>query len=180
MDKSIKNTLEFLLKLFYFDKPNKEDQYEAKKKEQNMENNPPWVEIALKEIGTKEVPGEGNNPRIIEYDKATTLKATEDSTPWCSAFVCWCLESVGINSTQNAMARSYVEFGETLYTPKRGCIVVLWRGLITGKSGHVGFFMSQDDKYVYLLGGNQHNQVNITKFDKKRVISYRWPNELKT
>ena len=40
---------------------------------------------ALKEIGTRETPGAGDNPRIVEYHKSTTLPAqyaNEDETPW--------------------------------------------------------------------------------------------------
>jgi hypothetical protein len=44
-------------------------------------------EIAKAELGTTEVPGTQNNPRILEYHATTTLKATTDEVPWCSSFV---------------------------------------------------------------------------------------------
>lgn len=134
---------------------------------------PAWYRIALSEIGVKEVPGEGNNPRVIEYHYATSLKATEDSVPWCASFVCWCLQVAGVKSTRNARARSYLNWGRPVQDPYEGCIVVLSRG--NKYQGHVGFFVRQDKDHVWLLGGNQNDQVNVTKFSKKSVLDYREP-----
>ena len=120
---------------------------------------PPWLKVAEKEIGTKEVMN-GENPRIIEYHMVTTLKATTDEIAWCSSFACWCLEQAGIKSTRSAWARHFMSWGETLNTPKPGCVVVFKRG----DGGHVGFFISEDKDSILVLGGNQNNSVNISEF----------------
>jgi hypothetical protein len=44
--------------------------------------------------------------------------------------------------------------------------------------GHVGFYVRETAKYVYVLGGNQSNKVTIAGFDKARIIAYRLPSEL--
>jgi len=145
-----------------------------KVKKKLSKNKPSWFELAEKEIGIKEAPGKKDNPRIIEYHMATALKATEDSISWCSAFVCFCMETSGIKSTRNAAARSWLQWGVKLDKPKLGCVVVLWRGSKTDWRGHVGFFIKQDKHNIYILGGNQADEVNISKYAKARLLEYRW------
>lgn len=48
---------------------------------------PEHLKIAMKELGVRELAGSKHNPRIIEYHKATSLKATQDEVSWCSSFV---------------------------------------------------------------------------------------------
>lgn len=135
---------------------------------------PKWIEIAEKELGVSEVPGPESNPRIIEYNKATTLNATSDEIPWCASFVGWCLQEAGMKSSRSAAARSYQSYGEELKAPEFGCIVVLKRGN-SPSSGHVGFYVGEGNDHIKLLGGNQGDKVSIVNFDKSKVVSYRWP-----
>lgn len=41
-----------------------------------MSASPPWLVIGLRELGVAEIHGSPSNSRILEYDQATTLKAT--------------------------------------------------------------------------------------------------------
>lgn len=134
---------------------------------------PKWLHIALDEVGQKEVPGSGNNPRVIEYHSATTLHSKEDQVPWCAAFVSWCLEQSSTASTKSAWAKSYLNWGKKLDTPKVGCVVVFTRGT---NSGHVAFYLGEDADYVHCLGGNQSDQVCVSKYLKAHLLGYRWPN----
>lgn len=131
------------------------------------------MRIASKEVGQKEIPGAKHNKRIIEYHQRTTLKAKNDETPWCSSFVNWCLSNAGYPITQSAAAKSWAKYGASC-KPQPGCIVVLTRN----GGGHVGFYVRETAAYVYLLGGNQSNQVNIAAYSKDRVIAYRLPQPL--
>jgi uncharacterized protein (TIGR02594 family) len=138
---------------------------------------PPWLAIARGELGVHETPGPASTKRIDEYLRSTMLpeRYIEDETPWCAAFVCWCLHQAGLASTRSAGARSYLRWGQELQEPRVGCIAVLTRpGHAT--SGHVGFWlgMAGPDK-VRLLGGNQNNAVCTRVYDASRVLSYRWP-----
>lgn len=45
--------------------------------------------------------------------------------------------------------------------------------------GHVGFAVGQDKDYYHVLGGNQSDQVNITKIAKSRCVGIRWPSDYK-
>lgn len=135
-------------------------------------DNSPWLTIARKEVGIKEyLPGD--NPRIIEYHKATKLAAVTDEVPWCSAFVCWCLEKSGHESTHSASARSFLKWGVALEKPEIGCIVIFDRG---NGMGHVGFYMGEEDRGIFVLGGNQSNCVNISMYNKSKLLGYRWPS----
>lgn len=136
----------------------------------------PWLKIAIKEKGIEEVPGPGDNPRIVEYLKSTSLGAPDnrnDETPWCSAFVNWCVEQAGLKGTNSAWARSWLEWGreQDIGDSWVGCICVLSRG----DGGHVGFLVAYNDDQVKLLGGNQGNAVSEAWFSMDRVLGYRVP-----
>ena len=65
----------------------------------------PWMAIAIAELGVHvdSLPGQ-HNARILEYHQTTTLRATDDETPWCSSFVNWVLTQSGRRGTNSAAA----------------------------------------------------------------------------
>lgn len=132
--------------------------------------------LARREIGTKEVPGAEDHPRILQYLRTCRLipALQHDETPWCAAFVGFVLETSDIGGTKSAAARSYLHWGEQLESPRKGCVAVLTREGHPG-SGHVGFYVGEVGDKIMLLGGNQHNKVCVQMYPKDRVISYRWP-----
>ena len=131
-----------------------------------------WYAIAKTQLGVTEIAGSKHNQRIVEYHSFTTLKATDDETPWCSSFVSWCLEHAEIKSTKNAWARSYLEWGKKIEKPVEGCVVIFSRG---SSSGHVAFYVGETLTTVKCLGGNQGNTVCIDEYPKWRVLGYRLP-----
>lgn len=135
-----------------------------------------WMPIATGELGVREalVPGE-TNPRVAQYLGSTNLHrslAHDDSTPWCSGFVNWCIEKAGFVGTDSAAARSWISWGRPLDVPRRGCIVVLSRG---SKGGHVGFFIRRSATTLEVLGGNQSNSVSVAGYDSTRLLALRVP-----
>lgn len=138
---------------------------------------PKWMAVARNEIGIKEYSGSADNPDVVKYLKSVdtlTLSAQRnDETAWCSAFVNWCMEQAGIKGTEKANARSWLKWGKKIKIPEVGCITILWRGDPNGWQGHVGFFIKETSSYVYLLGGNQGDQVKIQRYPKTRVLGYR-------
>jgi uncharacterized protein (TIGR02594 family) len=135
-----------------------------------------WFAIAMREMetGVDEVAGPEHNPRIVEYHQSTSLKATDDETPWCSSFVNWCMEQAGEDKTNSAMALSWLKWGEELAEPRKGCVAVFSRGNIP-TAGHVGFYVDEINERILLLGGNQSNQININSYPKSSLLGYRWP-----
>ncbi len=138
---------------------------------------PRWLAIARQEMaaGVREVPGAGDHPRIREYLESTTLDraaAAEDETPWCSAFVNWCMEQAHEQGTNSAWARSWLNWGQPLSAPKPGCVAVFSRGT---QSGHVAFYLRETSTHIKVLGGNQSDAVTITEIERSRLLGYRWP-----
>ncbi|HIC8842730.1 TIGR02594 family protein [Aeromonas sp. 602200] len=132
----------------------------------------PWLKIALGEVGVKEFPGNADNPRIVEYLHSTNLPAPDrnnDETYWCSAFVNWCVERAGYEGTDSAWARTWLNWGKEINTPRKGCIVVFKRD----NGGHVGFYMGETETKIKVLGGNQSNEVNISDYPKSNFLGYR-------
>lgn len=136
----------------------------------------PWASVARAEMrsGVREEPGVKHAARILEYHGTTTLKATADEIPWCSAFANWCMLQTGIVGTRLANARSWLQWGRVLTDPVPGCVMVLTRGNDLA-SGHVGFYLRRAGTKVYLLGGNQSNAITESGYLRSRVLGYRWP-----
>lgn len=129
-------------------------------------------EIANTQLGVKEVKGKLHNNKILEYHSTTTLKATDDETPWCSSFVNWCVQLAGLEGTNSAMARSWLEWGNVVTEPYEGCVVVIKRGNSSWQ-GHVGFFVKESYDHIFILGGNQSNAVTICSYPKSSLLGYR-------
>lgn len=130
--------------------------------------------VALTEYGELEQAGTGSNPDVLKYYKKLGHNwVTDDSTAWCAAFVGYCLEMAGIASTKALNARSYLNWGIATAKPKIGDLVVFWRESLASGFGHVAFFVRIDGNYVWVLGGNQNDQVKIEKYPLAQLLSYR-------
>lgn len=131
----------------------------------------PWMRIAHMEIGVTEAK---NPKRVIEYHQATTLKAKDTATAWCSSFACWVLQKAGYKTTRSAWARDWLKYGE-LADLQEGCIVVMERNGPGGDS-HVGFYTGkQTATHIELLSGNSGNSVCLKMYPKKDLLGTRWP-----
>ena len=149
----------------------------ATKQSSKPSSEPSWLTIARGEIGQKEVIGKMANPRILEYFTKTSYQSKSDETSWCSAAMCWVMEKAGIKSTRRANARSWMKWGVGLEKFRVGCIVVFWRGSKDSWMGHVGLGVAEDEKYIWVLGGNQGNAFNIKKYPKAQLLGMRWPSK---
>jgi uncharacterized protein (TIGR02594 family) len=135
-----------------------------------------WFDIAMRELGTSEIAGAGDNPRIVEYLRSTSLggaMAANDETPWCSAFVNFCVEQAGFAGTDSASARSWLHWGRQTVVPVTGCIAVFKRG--DPPSGHVAFYVSESGGSIKVLGGNQGDKVCFAPYPRERLLGYRVP-----
>jgi uncharacterized protein (TIGR02594 family) len=135
---------------------------------------PPWMLVAKNELGQAEVPGAASNARIMEYLKVVGT-FVGDETPWCSAFANWCMKKTGHPSLAKANARSWLQWGTSLSTPKYGAITVFWRDDLSSWKGHVAFYVRSQGNMIHVLGGNQSNQVSVKGYSKNRLLGYRWP-----
>lgn len=131
-----------------------------------------FLQTALMEMNVKEIKGKNHNPRILQYHKSTSLKASTDEIPWCSSFANFIVIKCGVEGTNSALARSWEKWGKELKKPIPGCIVVLKRG-DDPKYGHVTFYLYETKKYIYCVGGNQGDSVSIVAYPKSKLVCYR-------
>ncbi len=133
------------------------------------------IELALTQIGTKEIPGRYDNPEITKYFDEIGYDGTKlkDETAWCSAFANWVCKNAGLPYTSKLNARSWLNVGERVFSPEIGDVVVFWREDPQSWKGHVAFFVRETLDYIYVLGGNQNNQVKISAYPKHRLLEYR-------
>lgn len=129
-------------------------------------NKVPWMKTALDEVGQAEVSGKKANPRILEYFKASKFWGTDDSggrNAWCASFVAWVMKENGYTAVENAFrAKAWSSFGKKIKDPVYGAI-----GIKTRRGGgHVAFVVGQssDGKYLFMLGGNQGDMVQVKKY----------------
>lgn len=136
-----------------------------------------YMQVASALVGTKEVKGAADNPKIMAMYKAVGHDWVEhDEVAWCAAFVGYCLETAGIRSTRALNARSYLNFGTKveLADAKEGDIAVFSRGT-SSHQGHVAFFLKATPTQIKVLGGNQSDAVTIANYPKARLLGIRRP-----
>lgn len=140
-----------------------------------------WMQIAqaFEHMGVIEIPGTKHHPLILWFHQQTSLKATTDEVPWCSAFACAVMEMSGHKSPRSAAARDWLKWGMTIEKPAFGSIVVFDRSDPSNKSAaHVAFYWgARADGRVDVLGGNQSNRVCVAPYLESDIIGFRWPYE---
>ena len=132
-------------------------------------------EIARSYIGTTEGPGPENNPVVMEmYASVGHDWVEHDSVAWCAAFVGHCIERAGLRSTRQLTARSYLEWGVPVESAdaQPGDIGVIPRGS-SGWQGHVFFIDRMEGPWVWGLGGNQSDAVNVKRYPVSKLLGVR-------
>ena len=99
----------------------------------------------------------------------------KDSNAWCAAFVGHVLTNLGFDvpggSKYNALrAAKYAKLGKgvALDEAKAGDLVIIQNPRTSGY--HVGFFVDSTSAGIAILGGNQNDEVNITRYPSGRLI----------
>jgi uncharacterized protein (TIGR02594 family) len=146
-----------------------------------MSKKPAWLEVAERYIGTKEYPGAGNNPVILQWASKTArflgISYKQDSVPWCGLFTAFCINEVGLVPVKVAVrASEWAKFGVAVREPVLGAIAVFTRE----GGGHVGFVVGHDADALHVLGGNQSDAVNVQRIAKSRCSAMRYPAGLPT
>lgn len=147
-----------------------------------MTRNEKILRVAASQLGVKEWKN-GSNPQVEKYLDFGSRKDNRDSgltddVPWCAGFVAYCLEIDDLQpvmgSTNSLMARSYEHWGlSSKNDPLAGDIVTFYRNGLSSGQGHVAFFLKKMGSYVYCLGGNQNDEVNVTRYSTERMTDIR-------
>ncbi len=137
----------------------------------------PWFGEAARLQGVTEIAGTRSNGTILGWAKAlggwVASYFDDDDIPWCGLFAAHC---IGATLPEEPLpsnplgALNWSSFGIAC-EPQPGAILTFSRD----GGGHVGFYVSEDDTYFHVLGGNQSNKVNVTKVAKSRHKATRWP-----
>lgn len=140
------------------------------------EDDPPWMAVAREQMsgGVSEDASLRNTAQIDAY--FTTVGAVPGATtPWCGAFVGYCVKQCGVHAVAvtvkpNAVSTTFWEtWGDKAKKPfPVGSVVVLKP---QNSGGHVGFLAEgSTDDVICLLGGNQGgggsgpDRVGIVRF----------------
>ncbi len=146
-------------------------------------------EIAQTWIGAREIRGAADNPQILAFLRTDDEWPKNDEVPWCSGFMNYvCKRLPALPRSRSLRARSWLGVGVPvpLADAEVGWdVVILKRGKepqpgpedLTAP-GHVGFYAGQSDEIVYLLGGNQRDEVRVSGYWKSQVLGVRrlWSN----
>lgn len=144
-------------------------------------------DLARRFVGVEEVEGVLSNPQILawlQHEGHTWVKG--DDVPWCSAFASWIAWLADVARPPKAdrlRARSWLLVGRPINiadaTPGYD-VVVLKRGgpnepgpEVINANGHVGFFAGLEGLDVKVLGGNQADMVNVSRFPRSQVLAVR-------
>lgn len=133
-----------------------------------------WMTYALTLMGVREVPGPGNSAVIAGWLKGLKAWWFDDATPWCGVFVAHVMQHAGIGLPKHwYRAKGWLEWGKAC-SPARGAVCILDRD----GGGHVFLVTKVSAAFVWGIGGNQGDKVCEAKFDRKRVLGFRWPGHL--
>ena len=139
-------------------------------------------DLAQRFTGIKEIGGQVDNPMVLAMLKLDNEWPENDEVPWCSAFanyICWLAR---LPRSKDLRARSWLTIGKgiRLEDAVPGDIIVLQRGKgdqpgpeILDAPGHVGFYAGRFDQFIEVLGGNQSDQVKISRYHKSRLLGVR-------
>ena len=124
--------------------------------------------------GVAEKAGKSHNQNVVSLFHDLGYKnINDDETPWCAAFMNYCAKQIGAQYPSGLRAKSWLSAGKKTTNPMPGDVIVFWRNNKKSTAGHVGMYISEDNDYVYCLGGNQADKVQICPFPKERIIEFR-------
>jgi uncharacterized protein (TIGR02594 family) len=139
------------------------------------EPGPKMILEALKLFGTVEAAGSKDNPKILAWAAEIGLAKTysHDSIPWCGLFIGLVAKRAGKEVVDSPLwALSWADFGK----PAAGGAML--GDVLTFKrdgGGHVALYVGEDASAYHCLGGNQSDQVCITRIAKSRFYRARRP-----
>lgn len=148
--------------------------YELNHRDEGSEKTP--FQFALQFHGEKENPKTTeSNPVIRKIIDWSNFSEDDSLIAWCAMFANYVLFHTRYEHSNKVNAKSYLDIGVEVATKdaKVGDIVVLHRGDPKGWKGHVGFYVKHDIEYIWMLGGNQSNGVNIKKYPISRLAGVR-------
>lgn len=140
-------------------------------------------ELAQRFIGIEEVPGKTSNSHILAMLRLDQKWPRGDEVPWCSAFMNYIAWLLRLPRSKSLRARSWLEIGHSVTIEEAEIgfdVVILKRGSgkqpgpdVINAPGHVGLFGGVEGNKIHILGGNQSNSVNVSRYALGRLLGIR-------
>lgn len=140
---------------------------------------PLWFEAGLQLLGTKEKPGAGDNPVIIDWAKDLggdiAKEYTHDSVPWCALAQNHFLAMAGLKGTGTLWALDFAGKWPSVRLP--GVAVGAFAPMVRNGGGHIIQIAGKDQHgNIMGLGGNQGDAISIVPFAISRLNKgFWWP-----
>lgn len=140
-------------------------------------------DLAQRFVGIKEIAGTASNPQILAMLRLDGDWPDGDHVPWCGAFLSYIAWLLRLPRSKSLSARSWLNIGTpiTIEEAEAGNDVVILKR--SGENqpgpaelnapGHTGFFAGREGSNVLILGGNQSDAVNISRFPVERILGIR-------
>lgn len=153
---------------------------------------PRVVQVALRELGVREVVGKGSNDRIMKWRDELNAAGhrivgfSDDDIPWCGLFIAYVTWAAGKGVVESPLwARNWAKFGTEVATRRNGKLefrpgMQAWLGDVLvferpGGGGHVDIYIAETPTMYVGIGGNKSNRVQISPILKSRCIAIRRP-----
>ena len=140
-------------------------------------------DLAQRFVGMSEVAGKVSNPQILAMLQLDQAWPEQDEVPWCSAFVNYIAWLLRLPRSKSLGARSWLQVGIPINLENAEVgfdVVILKRGSgnqpgpeVINAAGHVGFFAGSERPQVLMLGGNQSDSVNVSRFFVQNILGIR-------
>lgn len=139
------------------------------------QTNLPWMDSGFAKLGLRE---DKDEEEIVGWAKDVGVEDSysDSDIPWCGLFEGKIQVDAQCKIPDEPLwALDWNKFGFKLTEPAYGATLVFKRN----GGGHVGNYISEEEDYFHVLGGNQGNKVCIKKIAKANLVGIRWPNEYK-
>ncbi|MEI6871829.1 MAG: hypothetical protein WCL08_06050 [Verrucomicrobiota bacterium] len=135
------------------------------------------IQIAIDEIGVKEIGSSNRGPRVDQYQRATWLEA-KDWGAWCAAFMCWTIreamkaegikETIGFTRPQTASAFGFEKWSlaqdSTTQTRKPAGTDIKRGDLVIWTFSHISLALDAPDSHgsLHTVDGNSNARGSRT------------------
>ena len=136
----------------------------------------PLISEIRQYYGLREISGRKHNKQVVRFFRETGHRDIKnDEVAWCSAIICYCAKRIGVKYPSSATAKSWLSHGMKVSSPEVGDLVIFWRESPKSWKGHVGIYLGKDPITgdIICLGGNQNDEVNVSKYSSEKVSGYR-------
>lgn len=129
----------------------------------------PKMLVEMKKIfGTIEAPGTADNPTILAWAREVGLENVyrHDSIAWCGLAMAVVARRAGKVVPHDPLwALNWRNFGMPVDRPMLGDVMVKSRA----GGGHVTLYIGEDGTNYHCMGGNQSDQINITRIPMRGI-----------